>query len=178
MLLRDDEAALAVELDRPRQALEEAGDVGFRFAFLDLPASGTYFLTAMKSGYLDGGYGQIDPRGPGAPLSVREGQWLRDLRVTISPPGSISGTVLDERGEPIVGAHVRVLPQVLISGRTQWLAGAVARTDDRGAYRIAGLGPGRYVVRPGRGVVRNEKLSKRSIRAPARTNERTLQGQQ
>ena len=46
----------------------------------------------------------------------------------------------------MVGAYVRVLPQVLIAGRTQWLAGAVAVTDDRGAYRIAGLGPGKYVV--------------------------------
>ncbi len=64
----------------------------------------------------------------------------------MSLPGSISGIVSDERGEPIVGAYVRLLPQVPISGRTQWLAGAVAVTDDRGAYRIAGLGPGKYVV--------------------------------
>lgn len=117
-----------------------------RFAFLDLPASETYFLTAKKPGYLDGGYGRIDPRGPSAPLALKDGQWLGDVRVTMSHPGSISGTVVDERGEPIVGAHVRVLPQVLISGRTQWLAGAIARTDDRGAYRIPGLGPGKYAV--------------------------------
>jgi hypothetical protein len=64
----------------------------------------------------------------------------------VEHPGSISGTVLDERGEPIVGVPVRLLPGVLISGRTQWLAGAVAETDDRGAYRIPGLGPGKYVV--------------------------------
>ena len=38
------------------------------------------------------------------------------------------------------------LSYVLIAGRAQWLAGAVARTDDRGAYRIPGLGRGRYAV--------------------------------
>jgi hypothetical protein len=117
-----------------------------RFAFVDLPASESYFLTATKPGYLDGGYRRNDPRGPSAPLAVKDGQWLADVRVDLARPGSISGTVMDERGEPIVGASVRVLPQVLISGRTQWLAGAVAWTDDRGAYRIPGLGPGRYVV--------------------------------
>jgi hypothetical protein len=117
-----------------------------RFAFLDLPAADTYFITASKPGMLDGGYGRPDPRGPSAPIALKDGEWLADLRVSMSRPGSISGTVVDERGEPVVGAHVRVLPQVMISGRTQWLAGTVARTDDRGAYRIPGLGPGTYVV--------------------------------
>ena len=117
-----------------------------RFAFVDLPASESYFLTASKLGYLDGGYGRPDPRGPSAPIVLSDGQWLSDVRVTMSPPGSLSGAVMDERGEPIVGAYVRLLSQVLIGGETQWLAGAVTRTDDRGAYRIPGLGPGRYVV--------------------------------
>ena len=117
-----------------------------RFAFLHLPAADTYVLTSAKPGYLDGGYGRIDPRGPGTPITLKSGEWIADVRVTMSRPGSISGTVVDERGEPIVGAHVRVLPQVLIAGRMQWLAGAVASTDDRGAYRIPGLGPGSYVV--------------------------------
>jgi len=117
-----------------------------RFAFLDLPASETYFLTAAKPGYLDGGHGRTDPRGPSSPLVVKDGEWLRDVRVTIARPGSISGSVMDERGEPVVGAPVRVLPQLLIAGRTQWLVGTFAVTDDRGAYRISGLGPGKYVV--------------------------------
>lgn len=144
--------AIVVLEDRPpgssraRQSFAQVTTPTGRFAFLVLLPSESYFLTATKAGYLDGGYQRSDSRGPGAPLAVNADQWLRDLRVMISPPGSVSGTVVDERGEPIVGAHVRVLPQVLISGRTQWLAGAVSRTDDRGFYRIAGLGPGKYIV--------------------------------
>jgi hypothetical protein len=130
---------------RPRSYVHVTTPKG-RFAFVDLPASETYFLTAAKQGYLDGGHGRTDPRGPSAPLVVKDGEWLRDIRVTMARPGSISGSVMDERGEPVVGAHVRVLPQVLISGRTQWLVGTFALTADRGAYRIPGLGPGRYVV--------------------------------
>ena len=117
-----------------------------RFAFLDLPASDAYFLTTAKPGLLDGGHRRSDPRGPTAPLSLEEGQWLGDVRLAMVPAGSISGSVTDEGNEPIVGVYVRVLSYVLIAGRAQWLAGAVARTDDRGAYRIAGLGPGRYAV--------------------------------
>lgn len=131
---------------QPRRSYSQVTTPTGRFAFIDLPAADTYFLTAGKTGYLDGGYNQPDPRAPGAPISLADGQWMRDVRVTLALPGSISGIVSDERGEPIVGAYVRVLPQVLITGRTQWLAGAVAVTDDRGAYRIAGLGPGKYVV--------------------------------
>jgi hypothetical protein len=41
---------------------------------------------------------------------------------------------------------VRVLARHIFGGLPQLLAGPVARTDDRGEYRIAGLGPGHYVV--------------------------------
>jgi hypothetical protein len=117
-----------------------------RFAFLHLPAADTYLLTSARPGYLDGGHGRTDPRGPGTPIALKDGQWIDDVRVTMARPGSISGTVVDERGEAVVGVHVRLLAQVPIAGRTQWLAGAVASTDDRGTYRIPGLGPGSYVV--------------------------------
>ena len=80
------------------------------------------------------------------PLSLGKDQWLRDIRATLSKPGSISGTVVDERGEPVVGILVRLLPQILMISANAVARGPVAQTDDRGAYRIAGLGPGRYLV--------------------------------
>ena len=142
-------AVVTLEERRPgerRRSYAQVATATGRFAFVDLPASDWYFLTAGKPGYLDGGFRRADPRGPAAPISIGDGQWLRDMQVTLTRPGSISGSVADERGEPVVGAYVRVLPHVLVAGGIQWLAGPVAQTDDRGAYRIAGLGPGRYVV--------------------------------
>jgi len=58
----------------------------------------------------------------------------------------ISGTVRDERGEPVVGVFVRALAKLRMGGREELAAGPMTVTDDRGLYRISGLMPGRYVI--------------------------------
>jgi protocatechuate 3,4-dioxygenase beta subunit len=56
---------------------------------------------------------------------------------------AIAGTVLNDAGEPL--ANVRVQARRIVRGRA--LSGPTARTtDDRGAFRIFGLPPGRYRV--------------------------------
>ena len=77
---------------------------------------------------------------------LAEGEWIPDANVVMWRPGGISGTVVDERGEPIVNIPVRVLTRLPIAGTTQWATGPLARTDDRGFYRISGLWPGTYIV--------------------------------
>src|SRR5207237_40193 len=47
---------------------------------------------------------------------------------------------------PIVGAFVRVLARISIAGRSRIASGRVARTDDRGVYRISGIEPGDYYI--------------------------------
>ena len=47
---------------------------------------------------------------------------------------------------PVVNIPVRVLTRLPIAGTTQWATGPLARTDDRGFYRISGLWPGTYIV--------------------------------
>ncbi len=120
-----------------RQTTDDRG----RFIFLDLAAAENYTLEAAKVGYLDRG-NVIRPR----PIALAPRQWLQNQTLEIIPEGSISGTVRDERGEPIVGARVRLLALVPISGRVRATGGPVVTTDDRGAYRIAGLPDGRYLI--------------------------------
>ncbi len=61
--------------------------------------------------------------------------------------GAISGTVADEIGEPIIGIQVRVFRRSIIGGRLRFTSfGNMPTTDDRGAYRVANLTPGDYVV--------------------------------
>lgn len=121
-------------------------DAKGRFAFPNLPSGSTYAIAAGLFGYLDGGYGRGSGVGASAPIAVREGEWVQDVRVLLSRPSSISGAVIDERGEPVVGAFVRALVRARIGGRDRLLAGPLTTTDDRGVYRLAGLIPGHYLI--------------------------------
>jgi len=63
----------------------------------------------------------------------------------------ISGTITDERGEPVAGVLVFVMRPVYLDGRRQLApqpssAGFDVRTDDTGHYRVSALVPGSYVV--------------------------------
>lgn len=131
----------------PGYATRQQADAKGRFAFLNLANDGTYQISAAKYGYLDGGYGRDD--GPASPLRtvvVEGGGWTGNLRVMLWRPATISGTVRDERGEPVVGVFVRTLARVRVAGRDEVAAGPVAVTDDYGRYRISGLLRGRYFV--------------------------------
>ena len=122
-------------------------DDGGRFAFLNLYGNTAYTIAAAKIGYLDGGHGrEIGPADELRQISIKSDEWVSGLKVPIWRPGSVSGVVRDEAGDPVVGVYVRVLARVRIQGREELAAGPMTLTDDRGAYRIAGLGPGRYVV--------------------------------
>ena len=61
--------------------------------------------------------------------------------------GAISGSVVDEQGDAVVGVPVTAFRSVT-NGAGPVLRDGVAtvKTDDRGVYRLAQLEPGRYVV--------------------------------
>lgn len=123
-----------------------------RFAFADLPP-GDYYLEAAKEGYAGGTYGQRQPAGESLRVELSEGERRTDVALTLWKYAVIAGTVVDEAGEPVVGAGVRALARQFVGGRERFVgdlgleaAGGVALTDDRGMFRIAGLLPGTYVV--------------------------------
>ena len=77
------------------------------------------------------------------------------VRLELIRGGVITGTVTNAAGEPITGIRVRAVRIRDAKGkvlRTPQLGGAVERpTDDRGIYRIYGVGPGTYLVSAGGG---------------------------
>jgi hypothetical protein len=117
-----------------------------RFVFRDLPASDDYEIQATKAGYVASGLVQSILPLAGSRLPLGEGEWISDANFVMWRLGGISGTVVDERGEPVVDVPVRVLIRIAVAGAMQLAAGPVAKTDDRGVYRIAGLGRGDYIV--------------------------------
>jgi hypothetical protein len=121
-------------------------DARGRFLFRDLPAGGGYRISANHPAFLGMSFGQEVPLGPSTTIALTDGQWFAAANMRLWKPGAISGRVRDSHGEPVVGAHVRVLAQESVAGTTRLLAGAAAKTDDRGEYRIAGLLRSRYLV--------------------------------
>ena len=116
-----------------------------RFLFRDL-RKGTYSISASKPGYLQGSYGARRPGGGSATLDLEDGEHETELTVALWKWSAISGVVVDEAGEPLVGTEVRAYRRSAASGRLQFVMSGSAQTDDRGVYRIPNLLPGDYVV--------------------------------
>lgn len=117
-----------------------------RFLFRDLP-KGRYGLTATAPGFAPSTFGQGRPGGPGQMIDLDNAQHLGGVTVRAWKFASISGTVLDERGEPAVGVAVRCLKRVIAGGQPRFSPQGTlnASTDDRGMFRSANLVPGDYV---------------------------------
>lgn len=116
-----------------------------RFAFTDL-AHGSYALLASKGGYFDGAYGRQRPNGPSRALELAVDERLGDIKLVLWKHSTISGTVTDERGEPMADVRVEVLSRVSRAGRRLLVRAGGASTDDRGIYRIGELLPGEQLV--------------------------------
>src|SRR5688572_23037272 len=117
-----------------------------RFVFTDL-ARGPYSLGVIKPGYRGGGAGQEVPHGIGQVLELGDGERLVDIRLLAWKHASLSGRVVDEAGDAIVGAPVRVWRSVEGGRRLSGVLNGATTTDDRGIYRVGELEPGSsYVV--------------------------------
>lgn len=127
---------------RPRAATSD--DQG-RYHVGTLPA-GTYTVTASKSGFVDGVFGQRRALRPGTPIELGDGQQVADVNLRLARGGVVTGRVLDEDGEPLARAMVTVLRQQYTRGGKQLAAAGADQSDDRGQFRIFGLPPGDYYV--------------------------------
>jgi hypothetical protein len=127
---------------RPIRALTDSQG---RFTIAGLP-KGSFHLMASRTGFSEGAYGQLRPSGPSLVIDLGDGEQLRDLVIHLWPQGVIAGTVVDELGEPVIGATVRSYRRSFAGGRLRLAAGPFDATDDRGVFRITGLDAGEYLV--------------------------------
>jgi hypothetical protein len=131
-------------VDGPGGAAEITDDDG-RFRFVNVP-EGRYLLSAAKAGMVRVNYGETRPGRPGSAIALGNGETLDTVVVRMLPGAVITGTVLDPLGSPAPGVEVQVLRVTRKSGSPQVQELASERTDDRGVYRVFGLGPGEYAV--------------------------------
>ena len=118
-----------------------------RFVFRDVPA-GTYTLAATRNGYSPGATGRRRPGGPTRTFTIADGARVTDTVVSMWRLATISGSVRDDRGEPVIGMYVTAMRAVMVAGRVvlNFGGGGGEATDDRGFYRIHNLEPGSYVL--------------------------------
>jgi len=132
----------AAELPGGRGMLTDDSGV---YEITDLPA-GRYTLNVSKSGFVSLSYGQRRPLQAGTPLQLLEGQQLKGVDFRLPRGGVIAGRVLDEDGEAVPGAQVRVMRYQYQQGDRRLMQAGSGQTDDRGQYRVWGLMPGDYYV--------------------------------
>jgi hypothetical protein len=103
---------------------------------------GRYTLSAEKPGFLEQIYGPQRT----TPLTVSEGQLMKEILFQLTPQGVISGKVTDQTGEPMHGVQVMVMQRGYWKGKRVMIPGRGTFTNDTGEYRIANLRPGSYYL--------------------------------
>jgi protocatechuate 3,4-dioxygenase beta subunit len=135
------------ELRGMRSAMTDADG---RYTIGSLPP-GRYSISLMKAGFANMQYGQKRPNQPGKLVDLANGQKMENLDAALIRGGVIAGRILDDFGEPLVDARVQVMQLRWFNGRRRPMGGGRAnQTNDRGEYRIWGLGAGDYYVRASR----------------------------
>jgi hypothetical protein len=131
---------------REPQGRSVTTDAAGAFAFDAVP-KGRYRLRASKARYVDAWLGARRPGAPGRAFDLADGQKVDKVTIVLATAGVITGRVLDDAGEPVVGATATALRQKTGDGTGRFTpTTAYARSDDTGAYRLFGLEPGRYYV--------------------------------
>jgi hypothetical protein len=117
-----------------------------RFLIGDL-TSGQVRLGASAPGYLSRSFGQGGPDdNQGTFIPLADGEIAGPLALSLQRAGVIAGVILDDAGEPLGGVTVQAFRRSFANGRRQYASAGSGTTDDRGAYRIANLIPGGYLV--------------------------------
>ena len=97
-----------------------------RFEIKELPA-GRYTVTVMKGGFAQAQFGQRRPGEPGTPIELADGQTAEKVNFVLSRGGVISGTVVDDGGEPMAGTQVAAMRYQFMAGHAPARAGAERR---------------------------------------------------
>src|SRR5215472_6642692 len=133
-------------LENRPQTISTVTDAGGSFEIKGIDP-GRYRLSVSRNGFVPQEYGQRKPDDPGAILSLRPAQNLKDLLFRLVPSAVIAGRVINEDGEPLPWVQVGALREVYSRGKKSLSSETTVSTNDLGEYRLFGLRPGRYFVR-------------------------------
>ena len=112
-----------------------------RFAFRRL-GPGKYSLQGSRRGYLTSGYQQHEQFW--SAIVTGEELETQNLVLRLMPAAVLSGKVLDEAGEPVRGAEVKLYMEQRANGMTRVMPAGNTPTNDLGVFEFFSLSPGKY----------------------------------
>jgi hypothetical protein len=116
-----------------------------QFSFTKLPP-GRFTIEVTHDDFLPASYGQKKPGKPGSPIDLAAGQRV-DADVQMTRGSAITGTIVDEDGEPLVHGRVQALQYIVNQNGVRRLRVVnQVFTDDRGTYRFFNLAPDDYLI--------------------------------
>ncbi|MEO7275837.1 MAG: carboxypeptidase-like regulatory domain-containing protein [Vicinamibacterales bacterium] len=120
------------------------GADGF-YELKSLPA-GRYTISVSKPAFVSLAYGQTRVAGSGRPIEVKGNQTIERIDLRLTRGGIITGTIVDEFGDPMPDTQVTALRQQYVAGRRRLMPGRMTTTNDVGAFRLFGLTAGTYYL--------------------------------
>jgi hypothetical protein len=112
-----------------------------RFAFRRL-GPGKYSLQGSRRGYLSSGYQQHEQFW--SAIVTGEELETQNLVLRLMPAAVLSGKVLDETGEPVRGAEIKLYMEEHANGMTRVMPAGNTHTNDLGVFEFFSLSPGKY----------------------------------
>jgi len=142
--------------ERNSAAILTRADAAGRFRFQNLPP-GSYSINALQSGlsFL------VTETRQTTTLQIAVGSQTENVKLIASRGGTISGTLTDEFGDPVLGSVLAMtlmrleqsadFRSIIPRADAMRIPGLGASTDAAGRYRITNLPPGEYLVNVDRG---------------------------
>jgi protocatechuate 3,4-dioxygenase beta subunit len=112
-----------------------------RFTFPRL-GPGKYSLQGGRRGYLTSGYQQHEQFW--SAIVTGEELETENLVLRLMPAAVLAGKVLDETGEPVRGAEIKLYMEGHANGMTRVMPAGNTQTNDLGVFEFFSLSPGKY----------------------------------
>jgi hypothetical protein len=114
-----------------------------RFEFTSIPA-GKFSLEGARRGFMGAGYQQHEEFSTA--IVTGAGFNTESLVLRLTPWALLGGKVIDESGDPVRNAQLRLFVESRQDGTNRIVGADYATTDDLGSYEFAELAPGNYYV--------------------------------
>jgi hypothetical protein len=105
---------------------------------------GRYTLSASRNGYVTTSYGSEAKKQTSTLLTLSPAQHMSKADIKLSPQAVVTGRVVDEDNEPMANVTVRLMKRGYLNGKPTLWPSEEAITNDKGEYRIFGVGAGKY----------------------------------